>query len=131
MTVKSPLLVASSPGACTVIGPVVAPSGTVAVTIPLKEELNSVAAVPLNETPVAPAKRVARDRHDVANVTARGIEAGDRRGGRERGRITVGEEPEQAGAGWAAREHGTGNDGPSGTIDDDRAARGRGQLRGW
>lgn len=49
--VKLTLLVKVEPGRVTVIGPVVAPAGTV-VTIALRTAVK-VAAVPLNETPVA------------------------------------------------------------------------------
>src|SRR5205823_14990829 len=54
-TVKLMLLVALPLGVVTVIGPVVAPAGTVAVML-VSEPTENDALVPLNETPVAPVK---------------------------------------------------------------------------
>ena len=50
VVLKGPL-----PGVVTVMGPVVAPAGTVVVIVPGGLSVN-VAATPLNETAVAPAK---------------------------------------------------------------------------
>jgi hypothetical protein len=53
VTVKADALVALPPGAVTLIGPLVAPLGTVAVICASESTVN-VAAVPLNATDVAP-----------------------------------------------------------------------------
>src|SRR5215467_14946728 len=52
VVIKGPL-----PGVVTVMGPVVAPAGTVVVIVP-EESTVKVAATPLNETAVAPVKPV-------------------------------------------------------------------------
>jgi hypothetical protein len=58
VTVKSVALVAVPPGVVTVILPVVAPVGTVAVIFVAEFTVNVVAATPLNLTEVAPVKLV-------------------------------------------------------------------------
>src|SRR6202007_2827523 len=57
MTVKLPALVAVPPGVVTLIGPLVAPDGTVAVIV-VAELTVKLALVPLNRTAVAPVKLV-------------------------------------------------------------------------
>ena len=52
LMVKSPPLVAVPPEVVTLTGPVVAPAGTVAVTVVASTNANVVAAVPLKDTPV-------------------------------------------------------------------------------
>jgi len=53
---KFPLDVAEHKPTVTVTGPVVVPAGTVTVICPLLSTVKLVAAVPLNDTPVAPVK---------------------------------------------------------------------------
>src|SRR5439155_19507361 len=57
ITVKLPALLAVPPGVVTLIGPLVAPAGTVAV-IAVAEPTVKLALVPLNSTAVAPLKLV-------------------------------------------------------------------------
>src|SRR6267143_1359806 len=57
MTVKLPVLLAVPPGAVTLIGPLEAPAGTVAVIV-VAEFTVKLALVPLNSTDVAPVKFV-------------------------------------------------------------------------
>src|SRR5258706_4068777 len=57
VTVKAPLLLAVPPGVVTLIGPVVAPAGTVAV-IEVAELTVKVAPTPLTVTALAPVKLV-------------------------------------------------------------------------
>src|SRR2546426_3746335 len=54
-TVKLPALLAVPPGVVTLIGPLVAPAGTVAVMV-VAEPTVKLALVPLNSTAVAPVK---------------------------------------------------------------------------
>src|SRR6266446_2846969 len=55
LTVKLPALLAVPPGVVTLIGPLVAPAGTVAVMV-VAEPTVKLALVPLNSTAVAPVK---------------------------------------------------------------------------
>src|SRR5689334_1374565 len=57
VTVKRVVLTKGPPGVVTVMGPVVAPAGTVVVIVPGGPSMN-VAVAPLNETAVAPVKVV-------------------------------------------------------------------------
>lgn len=57
VTVKRVVVTKGPPGVVTVMGPVVAPAGTVVVIVPGGPSVNEAAA-PLNETAVAPVKAV-------------------------------------------------------------------------
>jgi hypothetical protein len=56
ITVNDGVLIARPPGVVTLIGPVVAPAGTVAVSCVAELAVNVAAATPLNVTDVAPVK---------------------------------------------------------------------------